>query len=595
MADSPELHSEGVVRVTVESGGHAVADKVRFHSIRVQRMAGVLPSARLIVDDGDMPSGEWEIADGGTFAPGSEIVVKAGYGDSQASIFKGVVVKLGMRINGQNFSRLIVDCQDKAVKMTVGRNNANYVDKTDSDIITALASSHGLSADVDATTPQYGELVQYYCTDWDFMVSRADVNGLLVVADDGKLSVKAPDVSQAAELRVTWGVDLMEFQADIDARTQLAQVAAVAWDPKTQAIAEQTASPQTLNQQGNLDSATLSQVLGVKTFTLQSTAPLGSAALTAWAKAQQVRAGLARIRGRMKFQGSAKAKVGGLIELAGVGERYNGKVFVGGLEHEISDGSWVTEVSFGLPATWFAERPDIVAPSAAGWLPGAEGLQVGVVQKLSDDPLGEKRVQVRVPVLKAQVDGVWARLMQSYASNSFGAFYVPEVGDEVVLAYFNNDPSSPVILGSLYSSSRPPPYELAAENNIKALVTRSKTKIEINDEDKIVTIETPAKNKVVINDKEKSILLSDQTGNTVKLGESGIVLDSPKDIKLTAKGSITADAVNAISLTAKADFSAKGLNVTAQADVALTAKGSASAELSATGTTTVKGAMVMIN
>lgn len=595
MADSPELNTEGPVRFTVLSGGNAVADSVRFYSIRVQRNVGSIPSARLIVDDGDMPTGKWTVADDGTFAPGQAIAIKAGYGEAQRTIFQGVVIKLGMRINGENFSRLIVDCQDKAVKMTVGRNNANYVDKKDSDIISSLASKHGVSADVDATDLQYGELVQYYCTDWDFLVSRAEVNGLLVIADDGKLLVKAPDVGQSADLKVTWGVDLVDFQADIDARSQLTSVSAVAWDPKNQAIVEQSASPQTLNRQGNLDSGTLAKVLGVATFKLQSATPLDASALTAWAKAQQVKAGLARVRGRMKFQGSALAKVGGLIELAGVGERYSGSVFVGGLEHEISDGGWFTEVNFGLPAAWFAERPDVVAPSAAGWLPGAEGLQIGVVLKLSEDPLGEKRVQVKVPVLKAETQGVWARLMQYYASRGFGAFYVPEIGDEVVLGYFNNDPSNPVILGSLYSSNRAPPYEPAAENNIKALVTRSKTKIEIDDKDKILTIETPGKNKIVISDKDKSILLSDQTGNTVTLSESGIALDSPKDIKLTAKGSITASATNSISLTATADLTAKGLNVTAQAEVALTAKGSASAELSATGATTVKGAMVMIN
>jgi Rhs element Vgr protein len=594
VAQSPDQDADGVVGITVESNGAALPDSVRYYSVRVQRTIGALPSARLTVEDGDMPTGAWSVADAGSFAPGSEIVIKAGYGDKRATIFEGIVVKLGMRISGENFSRLVVDCQDKAVKMTVGRKNANYVDKTDSDIIRTLASNHGLSISVDSTSQQYGEIVQYYCTDWDFLVSRADVNGLLVIANDGKLSVKAPDVSQSAALKVAWGVDLMEFQGEVDARGQFAKVQAVAWDPKTQAIVEQTASPQALNKQGDLDSATLAAVLGVDTLTLQSATPIDAGALSTWAKAQQVRAGLARLRGRMKFQGSALAKVGGLIDISGVGARFNGSVFVGGLEHEIHDGQWITEASFGLAADWFAERPDVVAPSAAGWVPGVEGLQTGVVMKLNDDPLGEKRIQVRLPVLKNEVEGVWARLMQSYASNTFGAFYLPEVGDEVVVAYFNNDPSNPVILGGLYSSKRPPPYELTAENNIKALVTRSKTKIEINDEDKVVTIQTPANNKIVINDKEKSILLSDETKNSVKLDESGITLDSPKDIVLTAKGSISATATKSISLTAGLDLSGKGKNVTLQADIALSAKG-ASTELNGTGTTIIKGAPVMIN
>jgi len=595
MADSPQRDTEGPVRVTVLSAGAPVGDKVKLYQVEVRRTVGAIPTAVLVVEDGDMPTGDWALANAQTFAPGTEITVKAGYADTEEVIFKGVVVKLGARISGENVSRLHVHCQDKAVKMTVGRRNANYVDQTDSAILGKLVSAHGLSSDVDTTDIQYGELVQYYCSDWDFLVSRAEVNGLLVIANDGKLEAKAPKTSGPAALKVTWGMDLIEFQAEVDARGQYASVEAVSWDPKTQAIVQATATPQKLNAQGNLEAKKLSEVLGLDKFILQSPTAMTDATLKAWAKAQQVRAGLSRIRGRMKFQGSAKARLGTLIEVAGVGERYNGAVFVTGLEHSIIDGGWFTEVEFGLAGDWFAGRADVVAPAAAGWLPGAEGLQVGVVLKLDGDPAGENRVQVDVPVLNAATQGVWARLMQFQASKGFGAFYLPEVGDEVVLAYFNHDPSNPVILGSLYSSNRTPPYAFAQENNTKALVTRSKSKIEIDDKDVVITITTPANNKVVISDKDKSILLSDQHGNKVTLDASGIALDSPKDITLTAQGAISLKASTSISLTAQADLSAKGMNVTAEAQVAFTGKGSASAELSASGQTTVRGAMVMIN
>jgi uncharacterized protein involved in type VI secretion and phage assembly len=217
------------------------------------------------------------------------------------------------------------------------------------------------------------------------------------------------------------------------------------------------------------------------------------------------------------------------------------------------------------------------------------------VKKLDADPAGQHRVQVSIPVTGASTDGVWARLLQFHASNAFGAFFVPEIGDEVLLGYLNDDPSQPVILGSLYGAKHPPPYTLAAENNTKAVVTRSKVKIEIDDKDKVLTITTPGNNKIVLSDKDKSILLQDQNSNKVELGTGGITLDSPKDIKITAKGGITLDAVNAVSITSKADVKGSGLNVSFEAQVGFTGKGSATAELSASGQTTVKGAMVMIN
>jgi Rhs element Vgr protein len=388
----------------------------------------------------------------------------------------------------------------------------------------------------------------------------------------------------------------MEFHAEMDARWQYASAEAVSWDSSKQSVTVSTAAkPQTLNTQGNIDSAKLAEVVDLSSLCLQTAAPQTQDALSKWATAQQVKSGLARIRGRMKFQGSALAKVGTLLTLNGVGARYNGDVFVGAVHHELVDGNWITEVEFGLSPNWFAERTDIVAPPAGGFLPGVEGLQIGVVMKLDGDPEGEQRIQVSTPVMRPATDGVWARLTKFYASDSFGSFFIPEVGDEVILGYLNNDPSHPVILGSLYSSKRKPPYEIAAENNLKAIVTRCKSKIEFNEEDKVITITTPGNNKLIFSDKDKSILMQDQNSNKLELNTSGITMDSPKNIKINAQGTVDITAMGAISIGSQADVKATGLNVNCQGQVGFVGKGNATAELSASGQTTVRGAMVMIN
>lgn len=595
-ASSPQLGAEGVVRVSVSANGSALAEVVQLISLTVTRAVNTVPSARLVFADGDMPEKTFPLSDSADFKPGAAIKVSAGYGDGEETLFEGIVVKHALKFSGHNDARLVVECRDKAVRLTVGRKNANFVDQKDSDIISKLASAGGLSADVQATDIQHGELVQHYSSDWDFIVTRAEANGLLVIATDGALAAKPPATSGEATLKLTYGQDLIEFQAEMDARTQYASAQAVAWDMKNQAVVlGSDASPASLNVQGDLDSAALAEVVGLASYRLQTAAPVSKEMLTQWAKALQLKSGLARIRGRMSFQGSAKAKVGELIELEGVGTRFSGKVFVSGLTHEIRDGNWITEAEFGVAPNWFAERSDVQAPPAAGLLPGVQGLHVGVVMKLDEDPDGEQRIQVSTPVLQPETDGVWARLLKFHGSNGFGAFFLPEIGDEVVLGYFNDDPSHPVILGSLYSSKQVPPYPLEAKNNIKAIVTRCLSKIEFNEEDKVITITTPGKNRIVLSDKDKSILLQDQNDNKVELNPGGITLDSPKDIKITAKGTITLDAVGQIGITSKADVKSAGLNVNCEAQVGFAAKGNASAELSAAGQTVVKGAMVMIN
>src|SRR6185436_19800722 len=137
----------------------------------------------------------------------------------------------------------------------------------DSDIMSTLAGAHGLSADVEATTITHPELVQHFCSDWDFLLTRADANGMLVLVNDGALAVATPKAAGEAALSVTYGIDLISFEGDVDARHQYGSAMAVSWDPKAQAALEGTAAdPAALPAQGDLDTSTLSEVIGLASF-----------------------------------------------------------------------------------------------------------------------------------------------------------------------------------------------------------------------------------------------------------------------------------------------------------------------------------------
>ncbi len=596
MPNSPLVDSDGVVSVTILCDGNPIATTIEVVSVDIQHNINRIATATLVLIDGDMPQATFPLSELETFKPGAVVTIQLGYNQQATSVFTGVIIKHSIKISGNNTARLMIECKDKAIAMTVGRKNANYIDKKDSEIISQLIGAYStLTADVTATTTTHKELVQFYCSDWDFMVARAEANGMLVNLDAGTVSVKAPAVSGDPVLTTTYGIDIIDFNADLDARHQFQKVSGNAWDLATLALQQSEAASATLNAQGNITSATLASVIGLSEFRLQSTVPLDAEFLTSWAKAQQVKSGLARIRGHVSFQGNALAKPGTLIKLAGVGARFNGNIFVSGVNQSVIDGNWTTRVEFGMSPNWFTESTDLMAPPASGVTAGVSGLHIGVVKKLDTDPEGQHRVQVSIPEMSASTDGFWARLANFYSSNSFGAFFIPEIGDEVVLGFFNDDPSHPVILGSLYSSKNVPPYTLAAENNTKAIVTRTKMKIEFDEEKKIITIITPGANKIVISDDGKSILLQDQNSNKVTLDSAGITLDSPKDITLKAQGKIVMTASQNIEATAQMDIKQTGLNITSTANVGFTAKGSATAEVSAAGTTTIKGAMVMIN
>ncbi|MDF2177190.1 type VI secretion system tip protein VgrG [Aliiglaciecola sp. CAU 1673] len=595
MADSILTHSDGPLRITISCNGKDIDDSIGLISVEVIKAVNRIPSATLTFADGDMPSQDFPLSNQDLFKPGAEVVIKAGYDQQEEQIFAGVITRHGLSFSEHQQARLVLECKDKIFAATLGRQNANYQDSKDSDILSLIGGKYADSTDVDATTAQLEKVVQYYCCDWDFMLTRAEVNGLLVFVDDGKLSIKAPDTGATPTYKLTYGEDLISFNANLEAGHQYQNVSGYSWDPASQQVLSQSADPDALTSQGNLDAKTLAQIGKLSEFRLQHPGPLSQEQCKSWAGGQQLKSALARIRGELRCQGQSKVKPGCLLELAGLGERFNGKVFVSRVEHRLEQGNWLCQVSFGMSPQWSAQNRDIEAPPAAGLLPGISGLNIGIVKQLDQDPQAGFRIMVEVPLMQTENPGIWARLLSHYASNQFGYFCVPEIGDEVLLGYLNDDPTSPVVLGSLYSKSHPAPYEMEADNNIKAMVTRAGLKMEFDEQNKRISLLTPANNQLILDEDGKRILIQDQNDNQIELNESGISLQSPKDIQLKAQGNISLKAQGNVDIEATGDCTSKGMNINHTAQTGFTAKGNASAELSASGQTTVKGAMVMIN
>ena len=155
--------------------------------------------------------------------------------------------------------------------------------------------------------------------------------------------------------------------------------------------------------------------------------------------------------------------------------------------------------------------------------------------------------------------------------------------------------TSAVVLGSLHSSARPAPVQPDEENTYKVIVTNSQMKISFDDVKKILQIETPGGHVVTLSDEEKTITILDSNSNKMQMSESGVTLDSPGDISVKATGSISIEGQAGVTVKSPADVDVEGLNTTVKAQVGLTAQGQATAEFSASGQTTVKGAIVMIN
>jgi Rhs element Vgr protein len=579
----PQTSATDVVTLTIQIEGIELPRTVAIQGAEVIVQANRVPYARLRIADGDSARGDFARSSGEFFVPGKKLTMLAGYHGETQQVFEGRVLNQRLMVrNGASW--LEVECRDPSFAMTLVRRNRYFEDKTDADVISELIGEYsgaGVSAgDAATASTQHPQLLQYQTSDWDFMIARLEVAGLVCFVDSGTIHTLKPSLDDAALAELSYGGTVLELDADLDARSQTGGVRAVAWDPAEQALAEATAADPGWTGSGNLTASELSTASTRTEDLIWHGGSITTDELQGWADGAMLRARLAATRGRVRFRGLSGVTPGKVLELSRFSDRFNGKVYVTGVRHEFTGNSWITDAEFGMTREPHAARADMSHLPAAGLAAAVHGLQVGVVTELADDPGNEHRVRVKVPLAGMDQQGVWARVATLDAGSERGTFFRPEVDDEVVLGFFHDDPAQPVILGMLHSSKHAPPIEATADNDKKVYKSRSGITLEFDDKKKAVTLATPGGQSLVLDDDAGSVVLKDKNGNTLTLDADGIKLASSK---------------KAVNVEAKTDFKAKGMKVEMEAQTSLTAKGSASAEVSSSGNLTLKGSVVMIN
>jgi len=593
---STRIDSDNRVAFEILIDGRSLRDDCVVHGVEVVREVNRIPQATVTIIDGGPSTGRFQLSARDEFVPGREVEIKAGYRGQKQRIFSGIVIRHGVKVRGSGSSFMVLTCADRAIRMTVGRSTRQFVRKTDAEAIAQLVHDYGLTPEVEATPTRHELAMKHDASDWDYVLARAEANGRIVVVADGTLSVSAPRPGSAPAVAVRFGDAVVALDAELDAAHQVPEVIGRAWDPSGQAIVTGRSREPQSNRQGNLAGRDLGEALGLAALQTRSIAPVAAGDLASWADAALARARLARIRGKVSFPGHAAPLPGGLVELSGLGPRFEGAAFVAGVTHLLEAGQWTTTVRFGLePTRPVDELFGIEQVAAAGLRPGVRGLQIAKVKQVHGDPAGQHRVKVVLPLVDKGEDGVWVRVASPYAGTGIGIAFHPEIGDEVVLGFLDDDPVAPVLLGSLNSSARARPLAGEEGNRLKTIVTRSRLKLTFDEDDKAIRIETPGGHSLEMKDAGETVTLVDSTGNRLHMGSAGITLETPADLVVKAGGSISLSAAASIDVKADADLAIKAMNAAISADASLTAKGASSAEFSAGGQTTVKGAVVLIN
>jgi uncharacterized protein involved in type VI secretion and phage assembly len=180
------------------------------------------------------------------------------------------------------------------------------------------------------------------------------------------------------------------------------------------------------------------------------------------------------------------------------------------------------------------------------------GIYTGLVTDVQD-PDGQGRVRVRLPwspdVLSQEYE-VWARLATLMAGAGRGTWFIPDVDDEVMIAFEAGDVRHPCVLGSVWNGQDAPPETMDSENNLKTIKSRSGVTIRITDTSGSVSLlmETPGGQSIELRDSGNEIELTDANGNTVKLESAGVTVTSSGKVSVQAStveisaGSVTVNA-----------------------------------------------------
>lgn len=517
----------------------------------------------------------------------AEIKVVSGDQTSGQPLFKGEVTAIETEFDTEG-THTIIRGFDKSHRLFRGNKTKAWTNKSFSDIASEIAKEAKLTlGKIDSTTPVYEHVSQFATSDWDFLRWMAAESNREVAVGDGKFEFRkstppttAPPVARlggrATPLQLKLS-DLIRFHAMVSAAGQVKEVKVKGWDyMKKQAVMGQ-ADAGTSSAEVGTSPDQIAEKFGNPVYT-EVNSPSGNAKHLdniAESIAEQIGAGHAEIE--FEAFGNHKLRAGTPVSFAGAGKLFDGKGIITTTRHIFERNQGYRTIGyitgrqdrslFALTGGSNGHRSDS-GPLGARHI---EGLVPAIVENVND-PKTLNRVKLRFPWLDDKYVSDWARVIQIGAGEQGRGWNIlPEVGDEVMVAFEQGDIRYPVVLGGVYNGqNKPYPGKVPLLDSAKKHV--DKRMFVSRSGHVLAFVESASKKGITLRtaDRKHKIVLN-TTADTVQIESSGVVSIEATDIKL----------------------SATNINAEAEANLSVSANGNMS--LKAGGTLEIKGATINLN
>lgn len=488
--------------------------------------------------------------------------------DGLATLISGEVTSIEADYDLRG-TRTVVRGYDLSHRLNAGRKTATFQNVKLSDIAGQIASDAGLEYEVDDSGPTLEHVIQPNLCDLDFLYSLARRIGFDCRMEGERLLFKKPtpsssapgegDFESADPAQLVWNHNLLEFQASMSAVAQVKEVKVRGWDVAAKKAVIGQAPVSASNAEISMTPAVLAAKVGNRTLVVVDR-PVGAqepANELARTRAEQV--GSAAFEATAVAVGDPALKAGIAVNIGNVDPALAGKWVISSSRHEFGSGAYrtVLEFSGGRDRSFHG----VLTKGQSG--PATGGMVIpGVVSAIvtnNDDPTKQGRVKVHYPWLGEDAESSWARVAMPGAGKSYGMVWVPQVGDEVVVAFEQGDLSYPVVLGGLWNGQDEAPLGdgLFDDGSVtrSGFVSRKGHMLVFFDDDHDAGI------ALVTADKKFRVALNATDGQLHVAFDGDLLMDGSGNVEIKAGGGVKIEAGGSMDLKAGGNTTIKGAKV----------------------------------
>lgn len=454
---------------------------------------------------------------------------------------------------------------------------------TDSDIVKQIAQEAGIDVgEIQATSEVHDQVSQANLTDWDFLAARARPLGFDLTFREGSLHFGARNGSSVAPAeadanadpmgldprQLIYGYNLLGFHGRISAAEQVGEVEVRGWDADGKELVSARVKAATIAAKlPTADPTKLAGVFGAPTF-VEVTGPIRTdreAENVAKAIAERIGSGFAEAEGTAI--GNSALRAGVAVRVGRVNEDFAGSYVLSHVRHVFDAVGYRTHFTIsgqhdrsllGL-ASAGPSRPATFGPPAT---PRAAGVVVGIVTD-NADPKKAGRVKVRYPWLNDGHESDWTRVTQYETAANSGAFFIPEAGDEVLVAFEHGDIERPYVIGSLYNGVDKPFEPLANPFDHGKVMARGYTSRERHELAFFDARGGSGPSGVLLRtgDNKQSVVLNAKDGEVDITGDPNVVIEAFKELDATSRGDMTIKVQGKLTIDAQGGVAIKSAGV----------------------------------